>query len=454
LIKVYALTHPLIWLYDIKESVTLGASLKRIAAPAPATHPYEFAKAPSSAARANKSPARNCRTEDAMVIREQREQRFSSDQVRQVLDHVLGDDLHAKRVASLSDATLGVLRSSSLAVCAIGQGLAAARGLNPKHATKQVDRLLSNPKINVDDILARWVPYIVGARTAIVVAMDWTDFDADKQATIMLSLITDHGRATPLVWLTVDKRTLKDNRSLYEHRVLVRLGEFLPAGIKVCVVADRGFGDQKLYRMLNEELCFDYVIRFRGNIAVTAATGETRTAAAWVRENGRARVLRGAEVTADRYRVGTVVCVQDPDMKQAWCLAASSSDASAKELTDFYGRRWGIECSLRDTKDLRFGMGMGSMHVNSPDRRDRLWLINAFAVVLLTLLGAAGEALGFDRMLKTNTAKRRVHSLFRQGCILYDLIPMMPEVRLRTLMQRFSRMLLEQPLFADVFGTV
>jgi hypothetical protein len=389
-----------------------------------------------------------------MVIREQREQRFSSDQVRQVLGHVLGDDLHAKRVASLADATLGVLRSGSLAICTIGQGLAAARGLNPKHATKQVDRLLSNPKIDVDDILARWVPYVVGARTAIVVALDWTDFDADKQATIMLSLITDHGRATPLVWLTVDKRVLKDNRSLYEHRVLVRLAELLPPDIKVCVVADRGFGDQKLYRMLTEELCFDYVIRFRGNIAVTATTGETRTAAAWVSSGGRARVLRGAEVTADRYRVGTVVCVQDPDMKQAWCLAASSSNASAKELTGFYGRRWGIECSLRDTKDLRFGMGMGSMHVNSPERRDRLWLINAFAVVLLTLLGAAGEALGYDRMLKTNTAKRRVHSLFRQGCMLYDLIPMMPEVRLRPLMQRFSQMLLEQPLFADVFGAV
>jgi hypothetical protein len=389
-----------------------------------------------------------------MVIREQREHRFSSDQARQVLGQVLGDDLHAKRVASLSDATLGVLRSGSLALCAIGQGLAAARGLNPKHATKQVDRLLSNPKISVDEILVRWVPYVVGARTAIVVALDWTDFDADKQATIMLSLITDHGRATPLVWLTVDKRTLKDNRNLYEHRVLVRLAELLPADIKVCVVADRGFGDQKLYRMLTDELCFDYVIRFRGNIAVTATTGETRTAAGWVRTSGRARVLRGAEVTADRYRVATVVCVQDPDMKQAWCLAASSSNATAKQLTGYYGRRWGIECALRDTKDLRFGMGMGSMHIKSPERRDRLWLINAFAVVLLTLLGAAGEALGYDRMLKTNTAKRRVHSLFRQGCILYDLIPTMPDIRLRPLMQRFSQMLRDQPLFTDVFGAV
>ena len=57
-------------------------------------------------------------------------------------------------------------------------------------------------------------------------------------------------------------------------------------------------------------------------------------------------------------------------------------------------------------------------------------------------------------MLKTNTVKRRVHSLFRQGCMLYDLIPTMPETRLRPLMQRFSRMLHEQPLFADVLGPV
>ena len=385
-----------------------------------------------------------------MVIR----QRFSYKAIHDVLSGVLEQDVHAKRVSSLADATLGVLRSGSLAICAIGQGLAAARSLKPKHAIKQVDRLLSNEAINVDDLLVRWVPFVIGARNSIVVAMDWTDFDADNQATIMLALISDHGRSTPLVWLTVDKSTLKDQRTLYEHRVLVRLAELLPAGIEACIVADRGFGDQKLYKMLTEELSFDYVIRFRGNITVTAATGETRTAAEWVQAAGRARVLRGAEVTADRYQVGTVVCVQDPDMKQAWCLATSSTDATAKQLTGLYGRRWGIECTLRDSKNLRFGMGLGTMRVKSPERRDRLWLINAFAVVLLTLLGAAGEALGYDRMLKSNTAKRRVHSLFRQGCMLYDLIPTMREDWLGPLMQRFSQLLREQPLFTDVFGSI
>jgi hypothetical protein len=73
-------------------------------------------------------------------------------------------------------------------------------------------------------------------------------------------------------------------------------------------------------------------------------------------------------------------------------------------------------------------------------------------VVLLTLLGAAGEALGYDRM--PSTTQRRVHSVFRQGCLLYDLLPTMRDEWLVPLMQRFSQMPQDQPLFANVFGPV
>ena len=375
-------------------------------------------------------------------------------QVQRFLANLLDGDMHAKRVLSLANATLGVIKTASLAVNTIGQGLALARGLVTKHAIKQVDRLLSNEGIDIDAALRHWVPYVVGPRTSINVAMDWTDFDADGQATIMLSLLTRHGRATPLLWLTVDTATLKNHRNEYEYQVLVRLADALPADTKVCIVADRGFGDQKLYRVLTEQLNYDYVIRFRGNIAVTAANGEVRTAAAWVGPGGRARVLRGALVTAERYQVGTVLCVQDKAMKQAWCLATSSTEATAKALMTLYGKRWGIECGFRDTKDLRFGMGMGSIHVSTPARRDRLWLLNALAIALLTLLGAAGEALGYDRYLKSNTAKHRTHSLFRQGCMLYELIPTMPELRLLPLVERFATMLAELPVFADTFGAI
>jgi hypothetical protein len=382
------------------------------------------------------------------------DQTLGFQQVHRFLGDLFDGDMHAKRVLSLANATLGVVRTASLAVNTIGQGLALARGLVTKHAIKQVDRLLSNEGIDVDAALRHWVPHVVGSRTDIKVAMDWTDFDADGQTTIMLSLLTRHGRATPLMWLTVETATLKNHRNEYEYQALVRLADALPAGIRVCIVADRGFGDQKLYRFLTEQLKFDYVIRFRGNITVTAASGDVRTANGWVGPGGRASVLRGALVTAERYQVGTVVCVRDNDMKQAWCLATNIIDTTAGFLKGLYGKRWGIECGFRDTKDLHFGMGMGLIHVSTPARRDRLWLLNALAIVLLTLLGAAGEALGYDRYLKSNTTKRRTHSLFRQGCMLYDLIPTMPDQRLTPLIERFAAMLAEVPVFADTFGAV
>ena len=379
---------------------------------------------------------------------------LSFEGVHRFLKTLFAEDLHAKRVLSLAGATLGVIESASLAVAMIGQGLALARGRLTKHAIKQVDRLLSNPGIDVDALLVHWVPYVVGSRSSITVAMDWTDFDADGQTTIMLSLLCRHGRATPLVWLTVDTATLKDRRNAYEYEVLVRLAAVLPTEVRVRIVADRGFGDQKLYRVLTEELKFDFVIRFRGNIKVTAADGEARAAAEWVGVGGRARVLRGATVTATGFPVGTVVCVQARDMKQPWCLATSVTHETARALINLYAKRWGIECAFRDTKDLRFGMGMGAMHVSTPDRRDRLWLINAFAVVLLTLLGAAGEALGYDRHLKSNTTKRRTHSLFRQGSMLYELIPTMPEHLLRPLVKQFAQMLAAQPVFSEMFSAI
>jgi hypothetical protein len=370
------------------------------------------------------------------------------------LDSLFGDDLHAKRVHSLANATLGVMTSASLAVCTIGHGLALARGGLSKHAIKQVDRLLSNPGIDVKDLFMSWVPYMVGSRKNVEIAMDWTDFDADNQTTIMLSLLTSHGRATPLVWLTVDKDTLKDNRNNYEYQVLVWLAEALPADVKVLIVADRRFGDHKLYWVLTEELKFEYLIRFRGNIKVTAADGETQAAVDWVGKGGRMRILRGAAVTAQDYPVGAVVCVQAKDMKQPWCLATSLADEKAGILLKKYAKRWSIECSFRDSKDPHFGMGMGQIRISSPERRDRLWLLNALAVALLTLLGAAGEALGFDKHLKASTTKRRVHSLFRQGCLHYQLMPTMQEARLRLLMEKFAQLILEQPLFANIYGLI
>ena len=359
--------------------------------------------------------------------------------IRNFVSRVFSGDLHAKRVLSLANAALGVITGASLAVAMIGHALAQARGLADKHAIKQVDRLLSNPGVRVWELFAPWIRETVGKRDTIMVAMDWTDFDADDQTTLALHLVTGHGRATPLLWLTVGKDELKDTRNDFEDLSLSRLKACLPDGVAVTILADRGFGDVKLFAFL-ESLGFDYAIRFRGNIQVAADNGETRLAAEWVGKAGRARMLRGVEITAARCPVPAVVCVHAKDMKEPWCVATSHRDATSREIVNYYAKRWTIEPGFRDTKDLRFGMGMSALRISDPQRRDRLLLLNALAVVLLTLLGAAGESLGLDRLLKSNTSKRRTHSLFRQGCLLYDLIPNMPEQRLRPLIERYQEL--------------
>src|SRR5215203_7214950 len=166
--------------------------------------------------------------------------------VRAFLDSVLSEDIHAKRVDSLANATLGVMTGASLGVAVIGKSLAQARGLVTKHAVKQVDRLLSNPRIEAWDVFATWVPEMVGPRKDIVVVMDWTDFDADGQATLALKLVTRHGRATPLIWFSVHKDELSNARNDYEDAAVRRLAEVLSNDVKVTLLADRGFADTKL----------------------------------------------------------------------------------------------------------------------------------------------------------------------------------------------------------------
>jgi len=44
------------------------------------------------------------------------------------IEMLFADDMHANRVYSLANATLGVMTSAPLAVCSIGRGLALAQG--------------------------------------------------------------------------------------------------------------------------------------------------------------------------------------------------------------------------------------------------------------------------------------------------------------------------------------
>lgn len=370
-----------------------------------------------------------------------------------LVEALFGGDLHARRVVSLANGVTGVLRAATLGVHAIGEGYAEVAKTKPRFGVKQVDRFLSNTALDVARLTPSWAKFVIGARKEIVVALDWTDFAKDDHTTLCAYVVTSHGRATPLTWKTVKKSTLAGKRNDFEYEIVDRLHAAIPTDVAVTLLADRAFGDQKFYAVL-ESLGWDYVIRFRGAILVEDATGAQKPAEEWVPSSGRATMLKSARVTSDRAPVPAVVIVHQAKMKEAWCLATSLANRKAPEIVALYGKRFTIEETFRDAKDLRFGMGLSATHIRDAGRRDRLLLLAAIAHALLTLLGAASEKTGMDSYLKVNTVKKRTHSLFRQGTYWYGAIPEMRDDWLRNLMNAFDEIISEHAVFGEVYALI
>ena len=362
------------------------------------------------------------------------------------------EDLHAARLDSMARYSTAIMRGVRASVSAVGAAYAEMEELKPKHGIKQFDRFLSNKGIDVAALTPDWVRFVLGGRSEVIVALDWTDFDDDDHTVICAYVVTTHGRATPLVWTTVKKSELKDRRTEHEHALIERLHAAVPPEVRITLLADRGFGDQVLYTTLTT-LGWDYVIRFRGIILVEH-DGEQRPAADWLLPTGRARKLASARITADRTEIGAVVVVRAPKMKDAWFLATSLRSQTAAAIVKLYGRRFTIEETFRDQKDLRFGLGLRATHIRSAARRDRFLFLLAIAQALLTLLGEACERAGLDAYLRANTVKRRTHSLFRQGTYWYGCIPTMRDDWFDRLMAAYVEVLQEQSAMLAVLGAI
>jgi len=95
------------------------------------------------------------------------------EKIQEFILSIVGNSLHSKQILSLSNTVQGIVYAASLALSVIGKALAVAQGLDPRHATKQIDRLFSNSKINLVLFFSNWVSFLVKVRKQIIVSLDW-----------------------------------------------------------------------------------------------------------------------------------------------------------------------------------------------------------------------------------------------------------------------------------------
>jgi len=325
------------------------------------------------------------------------------------------EHLHQRQRRALASFVFATLFARVAGVAAIGRALAAHRHKVPKHAIKQFDRFLSNPKLDVGDVMDLWIRAVAGSGRLLLV-IDWTEFAADGHHVLMISRVHRRGRAIPMAWTTVLSKKLDGRMKDVERELLARVRRVVGPTRRPIVLADRAFGDVALYQWLRDR-GFDFVIRFRKVIFVRGDDGIAGRAADLVPTNGRARRFQDADIAARGDGFATVVLVKRHGMKDSWCLATNLDVLHADDVVRLYGRRFTIEETFRDVKDVRFGLGLSKCSITRTDRRDRMLLVVSIAVYITSVVGCIADRLGLERRVRANKPKSqaRAHSVFSLG---------------------------------------
>jgi hypothetical protein len=287
----------------------------------------------------------------------------------------------AKTLADLVEAAVHVGRGTLSAVGRCLPGPTAA-----KHRIKRAWRFCANDRVHVSEVMPAVVRRLTrGRKKPLLVALDWTDVRGFH--TLMAAAVM-RGRAVPLVWASYTAGQLHRSQNSFEEGLLRLLVAMLPGGVKVILLADRGFGRAELAKTC-AALHLRYLIRIKPDVRVAHPSYTGRLDDYPIRK-GMWRVLAGAEYRSDK-AVSLNVVIRwkrglPPRRDEPWFLMTDLA-GNAVQLTDLYARRMAVEELFRDGKDGRYGLGLGQTQVTTTARLDRLILILALALILLTGLG-------------------------------------------------------------------
>lgn len=303
--------------------------------------------------------------------------------------------------------------TSTLTVGDMARSAAMRFGARPRTLHKSFDRLLSRASF---DPLALYRPHIaslIGTRQRVEIAIDWLSLRKDSIRVLLASMCTDDGRAWPLFALTIPTAQRKKRQREIERDMIEQLRAMIPKGIDVVVLADRGF-DGVQFRADLRAAGFHYVIRVRGNLSayVDGKKYTTRQLAA-TRSDGITR-RKNVLLTAKKDAAGTLVTCWDEKSRGPWLLITDLADNSEAVIAA-YARRFRIEECIRDMKNIRLGLGLEEVRIESTRRWTVLLALVIVGYTVLRRCGVIAQARGLARDFSTSGRRPHSHSTFSLG---------------------------------------
>ena len=255
---------------------------------------------------------------------------------------------------------------------------------------RQFSRWLHNDRIRpmlvyrplVQKVLREW------SGETIYLALDtsqlWSRF------TIVCLSLVYRGRALPLGWVVCASGSATVSLARYQ-RMLAQVAACIPDSSKVVLLADRGFMDVKLMRLMRQ-LRWHFRIRVKLSVFIHRATKGKQKVKALMPPPGGARFFSHVWLTAQRYGPLHLALanMQTKNGYEKWAII--SDEPVGLHTFDEYGLRFDIEEGFLDFKSA--GFQLESSQLEDSESLSRLLLILAAATLYLVSSGTAVVEMG------------------------------------------------------------
>jgi len=321
------------------------------------------------------------------------------------------EGLHHKRFEALMRVATGLLLGGVCSLSGIAQRLTGP--CRYKHRLKCVDRLLGSKG------LQRWRDALYRQMAGVwlkdvgcmLVVVDWSDLSKDQRWQLLRASVVVAGRSVTLYEQVHPQKKL--GNPAVHREFLRRLAMILPAGSQPIVMTDAGFHSPWFQAVT--ERGWEFIGRVRGcnrlSLGKTqqwvpvrdlfeGASTQARDLGlgAYARSNpSLVRVVMAARHNKGRHclnmhgkkRAGRASAKAARSAREPWVLVCSPSLIYLQPgaIVSLYAQRMRIEQSFRDTKNLRWGLGLEVSRSRSKARLEMLLLLGHIASLTQRLIG-------------------------------------------------------------------
>ena len=306
---------------------------------------------------------------------------------------------HTARSKALTVLLQGLLCLQQASLSGMSRGVAVVYAEKSfRGQLKRVHRLMKNTQIDTWATGAALFAPMTQNLQQVGIAVDWTALGAFR---VLEACLIVEGRGVPFYSICVHKEELKHRQTLVELTMWYALIAMRQAGQTLLVAVDRGFakfdwvGDSPLYPFMH------LLLRLKRTTLLTWGTIQGPLHA-WPLYPGEVVEIDHAALGQDG-QVVTAVCLAHLNEAQAPLYVACHPDDCPRAVA-LYRQRPAVE---QQNRDLKSNFRLSKLHLKTPARLERLWVILGLAFYISYCNATAHETAFVERMSRRYKDGRR-----------------------------------------------